>query len=1026
MTKRAGIWLVALALFALPQLAGAQTSGTIAGVIKDTSGAVLPGATVEASSPALIEKVRSAVTDGTGNYKIVDLRPGVYTVTVTMPGFGSYKREALALSAGVTANVSADLKVGGLEETVTVTGAAPIVDVQSARTQNVMTSETLDSLPSGSRNLMAFAAMTLGAMPSSGGRNDVGGDKGEQATGIILHGGRGDDGRVNWDGMSTNVFFGGGGGQQRTYYFNTVAVQEVVVDTAGSTADTETGGANINMVPREGGNSLKIYSNIAFTNESLSAEAVPDFVAARGFAAQSSLRKIWDYGVGVGGPIKQDKAWFYTTYRNWGAQNFGNVKEDADPNPLVYTPGPNRAFANTYFADESFRVTWQVNQKHKINQEFHLQYGCSCDLGIGGGQLATSEAATDYNYGPQVLNQTTWNWTASNKLLVQAGASFLRQEVNFMNVGKRNMFTGKGTNVFPGAGTFAITDVATGFSYAALGGGFTSYGVNDNSNNYNQKLAVNYITGSHAMKFGLQTIQGKYDIFGMQGGVEQVNFQVRNGVPVGLRLHAGPFQSLMDLRGQGLFAQDQWTIKRLTVNYGARYDHFVGTTPAQDIAAGPFRPAFSVTEEKDLPNFKDVTYRVAAAYDVFGNGKTAIKAGFGKYLMGQGGALAQQGFSKSFGIAGSTDRTWNDANGNFLPDCVLTNTAANGECGPNTNPVFGQTLSFAALDDDWRKGWSKREYNYQWNVQLQQELRPGVGLAMGYFHTQWGNMSVTRNTRLTADDYTSYCITASTQAIGSTSGQPVCGFYDQTLASLAKGNFFQIERSDKYEALGTPKDFFNGVDIGVNARWGKGALLTGGVSVGRQIIDNCYVNSRPDLTPQGSPSGSPIPGAARYPRNDAFCNVTPSWWDGIGSQVKLQFVYPLPYDVNVSAAYKHLPGISISGNQVLANAQITGILGRPSVSGGTTNHSVIPTGSGNNNAGGGTAELFDARLNQLDVRFSKNLKIGKGKIQGIFDVYNVANARTPQSSVSTLGAAYQRIISTLGGRLFKFGATIDF
>ena len=1026
MTKRAGIWLVALALIALPQLAGAQTSGTIAGVVKDASGAVLPGATVEAASPALIEKVRVSVTDGQGNYKIIDLRPGVYTVTVTMPGFGTYKREGLDLSAGVTANVAAELKVGSLEETVTVTGATPIVDVQSARTQNVMKSETLDSLPSGSRNLMAFAAMTLGAMPSSGGRNDVGGDKGEQATGIILHGGRGDDGRVNWDGMSTNVFFGGGGGQQRTYYFNTIAVQEVVVDTAGATADTETGGANINMVPREGGNSIKVYSNLAFTNESLSAESVPKSVSDRGFAAQSSLRKIWDYGVGVGGPIKQDKAWFYTTYRNWGAQNFGNVKEDADPNPLVYTPGPNRAFANTYFADESFRVTWQVNQKHKINQEFHLQYGCSCDLGIGGGQLATSEAATDFNYGPQILNQTTWNWTASNKLLVQAGASFLRQEVNFMNVGTRNKFTGKGTNVFPGAGTYAITELATGFSYAALPGGFTSYGVDDNSNNFNQKVSVNYITGSHAMKFGLQTVQGKYDIFGMQGGVEQVNFRVLNGVPVGLRLFAGPFQSLMDLRGQGLFAQDQWTINKLTLNIGARYDKFVGSTPAQTIPAGTFRPAFSVTEQKSLPSFKDVTYRTAAAYDLFGNGKTAIKAGFGKYLMGQGGALAQQGFSKSFGIAGDTDRSWSDTNGNFLPDCVLTNASANGECGANVNPVFGQTLSFAALDPNWSEGWGKREYNYQWNVQLQQELRPGIGLAAGYFHTQWGNMSVTRNTRVTADDFTSYCVTAPAQTLGPTSGQPVCGFYDPTPASLAKGTFFQIEQAGKYDSLGTPQDYFNGVDIGINARWGKGALVNGGVSVGRQVVDYCYVNSRPDLNPQGFPSGSPLPGASRYPRNSDFCKVTSNWWDGVGSQIKLQAIYPLPGDINLSASYKQLPGIGISGNYVLTNAAVTGILGRPAIAGGTVTHSVVPTGSGNNNAGGGTSSVFDKRLNQLDVRLSKNVKLGKGKIQGIFDIYNIGNARTPQSSVSTIGPAYQRIISTLGGRLFKFGATVDF
>ena len=309
-TKRLGWVLLAVGVLLCPGMALAQSTGGIAGTVKDTSGAVLPGVTVEAASPALIEKVRTVVTDDQGQYKIVDLRPGTYTVTITLPGFSTFKREGLELSAGFTATVNADLKVGGLEETVTVTGASPIVDVQNARSQQVIKSDVIEALPAGSRNIMSYISLTLGAVNSSAGRNDVGGDKGEQSTGVALHGSRGDDGRTNWDGMNTNVFFGGAGGQQRTYLFNTVAVQEVVVDTGGNNAESETGGANINMVPKEGGNRLKLFGTANFTNESFSEKKVPDDLKARGITDQSSLKKIYDYGVGVGGPLKQDRAWF--------------------------------------------------------------------------------------------------------------------------------------------------------------------------------------------------------------------------------------------------------------------------------------------------------------------------------------------------------------------------------------------------------------------------------------------------------------------------------------------------------------------------------------------------------------------------------------------------------------------------------------------------------------------------------------------------------------------------------------------
>jgi len=284
-----------LSVLALPGVAGAQSaaSGAIAGTAKDTTGAVLPGVTVEAASPALIEKVRSVVTDGNGEYKIVDLRPGTYTVTFTLPGFSIFRRDGLELTTGFTATVNAELRLGGLEETVTVTGATPTVDVQNVRSQTLLSREVIDTLPTG-KTISGYAALIVGAavVGSGGSMQDVGGDRGEQFGTILIHGSRSDDGRLMYDGLRFNNAYAGGSGRARFWLPNQVAVQEVAIETGGISAEAETGGVQQNFVPRDGGNTFKVYFNTAYTNTDLQGSNLSDELRARGLTASTRTKEI--------------------------------------------------------------------------------------------------------------------------------------------------------------------------------------------------------------------------------------------------------------------------------------------------------------------------------------------------------------------------------------------------------------------------------------------------------------------------------------------------------------------------------------------------------------------------------------------------------------------------------------------------------------------------------------------------------------------------------------------------------------
>ena len=410
-----------------PTTAWAQAfdSATIAGVVKDTSGAVMPGVTVEAASPALIEKVRTVVTDAQGQYKIVDLRPGTYVVTFTLPGFSAVRREDLELTTAFTATVNAELRVGALEETVTVSGAAPIVDTQNVIQQQTLARSTLDALPTA-RQLGSYAKLLTAAVLAAPTFQDVGGTQGEGGQ-FAVHGQRPGDINVFQDGVNQSMLNGS------TFSFNSASTQEVVLETSGTSAESFTGGVLVNIVPKEGGNTLTGSVHSAYAGPKLQSDNLTDTLRARGLLPTPSVRKIYDDGGSLGGPIIKDRLWFFTAHRWWGASQYQQGKYyNQTQGTLFYTPDLSRpAHTNDYSEDHSVRLTWQALQKHKIAFSYAIQDDCQCFTGLlTTATTAAPEAVAEHHYQPNYIATASWSHPATNRLLFEAGATALIMSVN--------------------------------------------------------------------------------------------------------------------------------------------------------------------------------------------------------------------------------------------------------------------------------------------------------------------------------------------------------------------------------------------------------------------------------------------------------------------------------------------------------------------------------------------------------------------------------------------------------------------
>jgi hypothetical protein len=986
-------------LFLLPATARAQavTGASIAGTVKDPSGAVLPGVSVEASSPALIERVRSVVTDGSGQYKIENLRPGTYAVTFTLSGFATIKREGIELAGTFVATINADLKVGSVSETITVTTESPIVDIQSSQRQRVFSQDLLDAIPAGRSHINEIVLLpgVNASQPGRGALQDVGGTNNLQNTTFSIHGGRTSDTRLQLDGVRLgNVL---SPGEFSNFVPDTGATQETTVDYGAISAELAFGGLRINIVPKEGGNTFKGGFFATGVNSSWQSDNLTADLQSRGLPAPNKMKLAYDVNPSGGGPIKRDKLWFFVsgrvqTNQNYIAGLFGNLNA-GDPTKWTYAPSPDQAFFAITQKGIDGRVTWQASQRNKFSLYLDNQTRVWDDTRAG----VSPESVVAFRFPTLRLIQAGWTSPISSKMLLEA------------RLASRGEAFGNQPDLSPPWDTMIpVLEQSTNFQYRGRGGdggvsgtlGFSDQSINT------AVVTLSYVTGAHAFKTGFsdtwsstksQTVSNAQNLY----------YRFNLGVPNQITQYGTPTQGESQVKGEiGLFVQDRWTINRLTLNLGARYDQFIGGYPVQTLGPAMWVPNRNLTFPAVTGiNVKDVTVRIGESYDVFGNGKTALKVSIGKYPIGVGT------IGNPAGIVNTITRSWTDTNRNFIPDCNLLNLQQNSgidTCGPASSLLFGQPTSAAQFDNDTRFGWGNRAYNWEFSTSVVHQLTPRVGLDVGYYRRWFGNFQALENSVWTAASFDKFSITAPLDSrLPGGGGYAINNLYNLNPAFVGQGvNYTNMSRN-----LGEQIEHWNGMDISVNARIQSGLVLQGGFSVGRTMTDNCAVLTAQPETVAGG--GFALPGAS--PVGVPYCHQETNLMGQ--TQAKFLGTYLVPkIDVNVAATFQSVPGPQISANYTALNAVIQPSLGR-ALSGGAANVIVNLVAPGT---------MYGERANQLDWRISKVFRILNGRrVSANLDIYNMFNVSTvlQENAAFAVWRTPQRIID---GRLFKLSAQFDF